>query len=130
MINFLKEMCIESDAEHNYPAHQPGATVVYSGKDGLKYYVILERIETPITEWSKEWYSKYKPHVDTNELKDVSLEVAMIANPKLDIASRKQIRDFSACSVKVLDLDNWQEIQANFFEHLTTAAADRFADHQ
>lgn len=127
MEDFLKEMIVESTQDDNYDAHQVGRIVVYSGRDGLKYYVIIEREETPLVQHQHDWWKQYRPHVDSSKFMNVSVTLSMISNPTLDVGYRAAKRDMSACGCKVLDTDNWMEIQDRFIATMMDVAQRRVA---
>lgn len=127
MEDFLKEMIVESTQDDNYEAHQVGRIVVYSGRDGLKYYVIVERKEEPLVEHQIDYWKQYHPHVDASKYMNVSVVLSMISNPTMDVGYRAAKRDMSACSCKVLDTDNWMEIQDRFIGTMMDVAQRRVA---
>lgn len=131
MRKFLEEIIVESLREENYPEHQVGKIGIYNGKDGLKYYVILERHETDEAVNDKWWYETYKPEVDTSKFKSVRLVAAMVSNPDLEVGARTLKRDFPHPSyLKIIDVDNWMEAHGNFLSAMIQAGEERLAKHK
>ena len=120
--SFIQNISKNSDRDNDYAAHQVGEIVGYRGKDGIKYYVILERTEFKPSQQEIDHALQYNYVVPKLHVK---LVTAMVANPFLEIHGRVQKRDFGAASVFVVNFDEWMQIQQDFMEAMKEAANER-----
>lgn len=119
MARYLDELCLNSNRDNKWQHHVPGNIVLYKGKDGLKYYMILAREDC--VQPATQYYGDYEY---------VKLTTAMVANPFLDINARAQKREFTADSVRVLNINEWPRVQAEFMNQMIQVGRERLAKFQ
>lgn len=131
MEKFYDKLSLVSNITNYYKEHQPGRVVMYNGKDGIKFYVIVERTDTRVEEsqlkWMKEnpyWEQRYQASIPDDAVQPV-LKVAMVSNPDMEVDPRKATRQLHADYLKVVDVDKWAEIQREFMTAMVEAARKR-----
>lgn len=122
MENFYTKLTKDSKFSDHFPQHQVGATVMYKGNDGIKYYAIVGRKEVPLDPASQRYY--------TNVQYNVYLELRLLSNPHLEVGMRKPTRTMSAGAVQVIETGSWLTVQEQFIKALRSATKEAVQYHK
>lgn len=100
-MNFSK-MALESTPENDYKHHQVGQLGVYSGRDGLKFYVIAS----------------------VDKTKHNALKCHLVSNPSLDVTVRKATRDMTFWEFKPITEQSYLDFQTKFMQSMVIASKE------
>lgn len=137
MEKFYEKLSMKSDITNYHKEHVPGRIGMYNGKDGIKYYVIVERTETPVSpdhlkylQENPYFEERYGAKVPDDAI-NVSLKVAMVSNPDMEVGPRKPTRVFDSSCLKILNVDDWAQVQREFITAMLAAGLERTGiEHQ